>query len=273
MKSWRKKEAWGVLARIIEKKAIIEDVGNEIEIREDDDPEELKAWIKKIVAQVAELAINEGLFPDNKNKITDAIEFSKREWNEKAKAKMIMNVRKRIIESKKLYLAAEMERKIINSLINQEEQLQKLYCLELLGHDPTLIFADEHNYIFATGSKNCPIHTLNSVYDIEAYDKVIGKALGVSVAKSEASMLGVQLINDESFKKLSYLKEDTNLIEGVSFIETPVELRKTGNVLISSAAQSTQFTKENRIISDEYFSANLGWRAMIKFSYPKEKLI
>ena len=137
--------------------------------------------------------------------------------------------------------------------------LKTLQWMEETGGEPDTIGIDEATgkLIFCDCSKETPGSRRSLCYDEEALMKR-KKNPPAGSAEAQAKEIGVELMNEELYRRLQTLGEFD--LKTSSWIETPDSIRKLGGALFCERRYGAVFTFHNG--ADSYYSVR-GWRGYV----------
>ena len=137
--------------------------------------------------------------------------------------------------------------------------LETLKRMEETGGEPDTIGIDEATgkLIFCDCSKETPGSRRSLCYDEEALMKR-KKNPPAGSAEAQAKEIGVELMNEELYRRLQTLGEFD--LKTSSWIETPDSIRKQGGALFCERRYGAVFTFHNG--ADSYYSVR-GWRGYV----------
>lgn len=138
------------------------------------------------------------------------------------------------------------------------EVLEKLRKMEETGGQPDVIGTDENGkFIFCDCSPETPAGRRSLCYDDEALRKRT-KNPPVSSAMHQANEMGIELLDEELYKRLQQLGQFD--LKTSSWIATPEEFRKLGGALFAERRYGRVFFFHNG--ADSYYSVR-GWRGFV----------
>ncbi|SDS33469.1 DUF4256 domain-containing protein [Christiangramia echinicola] len=140
------------------------------------------------------------------------------------------------------------------------DKLRSLYEMEETGGDPDLLEynKDVDEFIFCDFSKESPKGRRSLCYDKKALESR-KKFKPADNAQDVASRMGVDLMNEEDYRKLqSYGEFDTKTS---SWLETPENIRKLGGAIFGDFRYGKVFIYHNG--AESYYAAR-GFRGILK---------
>jgi len=144
-----------------------------------------------------------------------------------------------------------------------EQNLDKLWSLnemEKTGGEPNLLDfnINKKEYIFCDFSKESPARRRSLCYDQQAL-AARKKFKPAASVKEVAAEMGIELMNEEHYRKLQTLNEfDTKTS---SWLETPKHIRKLGGAIFGDFRYGQVFIYHNG--ADSYYAAR-GFRGIVK---------
>ena len=148
---------------------------------------------------------------------------------------------------------------VTTRLQGDANSLETLKRMEETGGEPDTIGIDEATgkLIFCDCSKETPGSRRSLCYDEEALMKR-KKNPPAGSAEAQAKEIGVELMNEELYRRLQTLGEFD--LKTSSWIETPDSIRKLGGALFCERRYGAVFTFHNG--ADSYYSVR-GWRGYV----------
>lgn len=140
------------------------------------------------------------------------------------------------------------------------DKLRSLYEMEETGGEPDLLEynKDVNEFIFCDFSKESPKGRRSLCYDKKALESR-KKFKPADNAQDVASRMGVDLMNEEDYRKLqSYGEFDTKTS---SWLETPENIRKLGGAIFGDFRYGKVFIYHNG--AESYYAAR-GFRGILK---------
>ena len=144
-----------------------------------------------------------------------------------------------------------------------EQNLNKLWSLnemEKTGGEPNLLEfdSDTKEYVFCDFSKESPSKRRSLCYEREALESR-KKHKPVNSAIDFASKIGIELLNENQYRKLQSISEfDTKTS---SWLKTPDNIRKLGGAIFGDFRYGQVFIYHNG--ADSYYAAR-GFRGILK---------
>lgn len=148
---------------------------------------------------------------------------------------------------------------VAKKLEKNPKALKALHAMVLTGGEPDVVsIGSKTDILFVDCSVQTPSGRRSTCYDEKAR-KERKKFPPQTSAMEVAKQMGVEMLNEEQYRKLQTLDEfDTTTS---SWILTPTEVRKLGGALFCDRRYETVFTYHNG--ADSYYGAR-GFRGMVK---------
>lgn len=147
-----------------------------------------------------------------------------------------------------------------SKLKDNKAKLWSINEMEKTGGEPNVLAfnRDKNEYIFCDFSKESPAQRRSLCYDQEALT-ARKKYKPADSAKNVASKMGIELMNEEQYRKLQSIGEfDTKTS---SWLETPKAIRKLGGAIFGDFRYGQVFIYHNG--ADSYYAAR-GFRGILK---------